>query len=104
LSRSNSNSFQRSELFTFTKDQIELFEKHLLLKVISVVERLDSLRDREFMLKDIDDLFEPNYTCCDEKYGMCEFAPLCRIDSENREVLISTDYTIKQYDPRLHQI
>jgi hypothetical protein len=68
------------------------------------VAKLEKLWDREFMLQDIDYLFEPNYTCCDEKYGMCEYAPLCRIDNENREVLISTEYTTGQYDPRLHQI
>jgi len=99
LNRSGKNSFHRSELFTFSDEQMDNFKYQLNIKVMQLVKLFETLLD-ENNIVELNSLFYPNYTCCDEKYGMCEYAMLCRMPSaQDREFLIQNEYNIKTYNP-----
>lgn len=102
LNRTNKNTFKRSSLITFSKQQIKSFEWHLMDTIYEIVNRFEHLllgNDN-----DVERLFPQNFTCCNEIYGLCEYAPLCMTQEDaDKEMLIELNYTKRQYNPLTHQ-
>lgn len=95
LGRTGKNTFQRSEIFDFTPSQMHNFEHHLLDTIMKIVSAFESLEEG---LEDV--AFLQNFTCCDEKYGQCQFTPLCQTDSpDDREMVIANSFTTTEYNP-----
>lgn len=94
LNRSGKNRFKRSSLLAFSDAKLHNIELALMSKARELASGLDDYRNHGEIN------FPPNYTCCERKYGMCRYTPLCRLDDEAmRESIISTDFMQQPYDP-----
>jgi len=36
--------------------------------------------------------FPPNFSGCDNKYGLCEYLPVCKIDRNMRELVLRNEF------------
>lgn len=102
LNRTSKNSFKRSDIINFTTNQMQNFELHLLKRIKAVVESFEKYlevgKGLEF------GMFTPNYTCCEEKFGSCQFLPLCLAETEgDAESLKSANFVNRVYDPLAFQ-
>ena len=102
LNRSGRNKFQRSSFITFSDHVLEEFEKHLRQTIDNYIVNLRAVLDDG---KDPDDIFFPNFTCCETKFGACAFSPVCTTPrKEDRETIIDSLFTTTNtYDPLLFQ-
>ena len=102
LNRSGRNKFQRSPFITFSDHVLEEFEQHLRQTISQYTANLRSvIKDG----KDPDDMFFPNFTCCETKFGKGKFSPVCTTPrKEDRETIIDSLFTTTNtYDPLLFQ-
>jgi len=102
LNRSGRNKFQRSAFITFSPHVLKEFEQHLKLTIETYVANLlKVIRDGE----DPEETFSPNFTCCETKFGRCNFSPVCTTPrQEDRETIIESLFsTTNTYDPLLFQ-
>lgn len=102
LSKTGKTKFQRSMIFEYTPNQLEILQHHLIQTVEHIVSNFEAALNLWEKNPDyrIMQLFTPNYTCCDEKFGMCQFAPVCMTDSdEDKESIISNEFVTKIYNP-----
>lgn len=95
LSKSNKNTFRRSQVFPFSDNQIANFRMQLVAKVTDIVVAFERAiktgRVEHFM---------QNFSCCEEKFGMCSYLPVCSTQNdEDVESIIATNYTAKTYNP-----
>lgn len=101
LSKSNRNNFKRSPIINYTKEHLECFKRHLRLRVMEIIEVFESALANEI---DPEEQFLQNFTCCEEKYGMCAFTPVCLQPTKmDRESIIANTFTTRVYDPRKFQ-
>jgi hypothetical protein len=83
---------QRSSLIEFSDKQIEEFEIWLKNKINDIIQA------HEF------NEWLPNFNCCNDIYGACQFAPLCKeYNKDIYELKKKSMYCIKQYDPSQFQ-
>lgn len=103
LKSSNKNDFMRSQLIDFTAHQITQHRDHLYDTVRVVVDKFEEWLHTKTD-KEVNRLFRENYTCCDQKYGMCQYLPICMAStSEDQEGIIETSYAKRIYDPSKFQ-
>lgn len=94
LSRTGKPRFKRSELLNFSDSKLRNIETSLMAKARELASGLEDYRNHGMVN------FPPNYTCCERKYGMCRYTPLCRLDDDNlRDNIAAMDYTQRVYDP-----
>ena len=98
LSRSGRNKFQRSTLITFPQHVLVEFEHHVRETVVAFMSGLRRVIDYS---EEEEQVFLPNFTCCQTKFGECNFAPVCTTPrADDRETLINTLFsTTNTYDP-----
>ena len=103
LSRNGKSKFQRSTIITFPKHVLAEFENHLREVVWSFMSGLRRVIDKG---TDAEEVFLPNFTCCQTKFGECNFSPVCTTTrAEEREVIIDSLFsTTNTYDPLMFQI
>lgn len=102
IKKTNKNEFERSQLYNPSKRQMESFIKHFHNTVADLVWRFEYLLDHPN--ESVDAVFEPNYICCDEKYGMCPMAAYCLAPTiEEAEMLAKDIFVVQRYDPMTHQ-
>jgi hypothetical protein len=104
LGRSNRNKFERSEIFEFSKDRLDKFQAY----IDDLVRRIRSKLTVYFNThadQDGEDIFLSNFACCETRFGLCSFAPLCTANSAgDRESIVNMDYVNKVYDPLQFQL
>lgn len=94
LSQTNKNQFVRSDVVEFDDYKLKVLHHSIMARVTEVVEHFKLFLDKK------EGVFPPNYTCCEQQYGMCEFAPLCRqSDNSLVETLVKNNYETSVYDP-----
>lgn len=99
LNRSGKNKFRRSSLITFPDYVLVEFQQHLDSIVQMFMGGLrTALTDNT---RTPEQLFPPNFTCCQTKFGECSFAPVCTTPKQDdRETLIDSLFTTTNtYDP-----
>lgn len=107
LGRSNKNKFERSEIFEFSKDRLYKFQDYVDDLVDRLILRLNTLKIRDKWAEDLEaeEIFISNFSCCETRFGLCSFAPLCTANSsQDRESIVSMDYVNKVYDPLQFQL
>ena len=103
LARNGKSKFQRSTIITFPKHVLAEFESHLREVVRSFMSGLRRVLDKG---AEAEEVFLPNFTCCQTKFGECSFSPVCTTPrAEDREVIIDSLFsTTNTYDPLMFQI
>ena len=98
LSRSGRNKFRRSTLITFPDHVLTEFENHVRTVVKSFMAGIRRVVDDG---ETPENVFLPNFTCCETKFGTCNFSPVCTTPrAEDRETIIGTTFTTRNtYDP-----
>tara|TARA_Y100000034_G_scaffold136949_2_gene217513 strand:+ start:96 stop:1034 length:939 start_codon:yes stop_codon:yes gene_type:complete len=107
LGRSNKNKFERSEIYEFSRDRLEKFKAYIDDMVNRLIVRLRTLKSRDKWAEDLEaeEVFLSNFSCCETRFGLCAFAPLCTANSANdRESIVNMDYINKIYDPLQFQL
>lgn len=100
LSKSGKTKFERSMIFEYTELQLCKLERHVRSTVVEIVNQFESLLENPTTHNDPLSRFPENYTCCDEKFGMCQFSSICSVDSpDDKEAVIGNSFTQKQYNP-----
>jgi len=104
LGRSNRNKFERSEIFEFSNDRLDKFQAY----IDDLVRRIRTKMEIYFNTyegQDGEDIFLSNFACCETKFGLCGFTPLCTANSaDDRESIVNMDYVRKVYDPLQFQL
>ena len=102
LSRSGRNKFRRSTLITFPDHVLVEFENHVRSIAKLFMKGLRRVIDKGELAEDV---FLPNFTCCQTKFGECNFSPVCTTPrAEDRETIINTLFTTRNtYDPLTFQ-
>ena len=104
LGRSNKNKFERSEIFEFSRDRLDKFQAY----IDDLVGRIRSKLEVYFNThanQAGEDIFISNFSCCETRFGLCSFAPLCTANSAgDRESIVNMDYVNKVYDPLQFQL
>ena len=104
LGRSNKNKFERSEIYEFSKDRLDKFKAYIDDMVDRLRHKLETYFDTA-KEKEGEDIFLSNFACCETRFGLCSFSPLCTANSSNdRESIINMDYVNKVYDPLQFQL
>jgi len=103
LNRTGKSKFQRSTIITFPAHVIEEFTAHLHNVIMGFV---DSLRGVIADGKDPEEMFLPNFNCCQTKFGECNFSPVCTTPRrDDRETLVTSLFTTTNtYDPLKFQL
>ena len=107
LGRSNKNKFERSEIYEFSRDRLEKFKAYIDDMVNRLIVRLRTLKVRDKWAEGLEaeDVFLSNFSCCETRFGLCSFTPLCTANSANdRESIVNMDYVNKVYDPLQFQL
>lgn len=97
LSRANKNTFKRRLFDNFGPTTLARFERHLSDTIIDIVTRFEWLLDHPN--EPLDALFPCNFTCCNKKFGMCEYLPLCSTDEVNLPSVLQMEFTRRVYNP-----
>ena len=104
LGRTNKNKFERSEIFEFSNDRLAKFQAYIDDLVGRIRSKLD-IYFNTYTEQDGEDIFLSNFACCETKFGLCGFTPLCTANSAgDRESIVNMDYTRKVYDPLQFQL
>lgn len=94
LGRTGKNNFKRSDIFNFSENHLASFKYHLTQRAEAIAENLEAQIDN------IADAFPPNYTCCEQKFGQCEYAPICLCTTPSDMLSIAnSNYIAGRYDP-----
>jgi hypothetical protein len=106
LGRSNKNKFERSEIFEFSKDRLDKFQAYIDDLVVRIRSKLEIYFKEPIVGgRDGEDIFLSNFSCCETRFGLCAFAPLCTANSAaDRESIVNMDYINKVYDPLQFQL
>ena len=106
LGRSNKNKFERSEIFEFSKDRLDKFQAYIDDLVVRIRSKLEIYFKEPIVGgRDGEDIFLSNFACCETRFGLCAFAPLCTANSAaDRESIVNMDYINKVYDPLQFQL
>jgi hypothetical protein len=109
LARSNKNKFERSEIFEFSKDRLAKFRDYVDDLVDRIIFKFDDYVDNVNMIgeqeAEAEKIFYSNFACCETRFGLCSFTPLCTANSvQDRESIVNMDYTRKVYDPLQFQL
>ena len=104
LGRSNRNKFERSEIFEFSSDRLAKFQAYIDDLVARIRHKLGVYFDTHES-QDGEDIFLSNFACCETRFGLCSFTPLCTSNSaDDRESVVNMDYVHKVYDPLQFQL
>jgi hypothetical protein len=104
LGRSNRNKFERSEIFEFSGDRLAKFQAYIDDLVVRIRRKLE-IYFNTHESQDGEDIFLSNFACCETKFGLCSFTPLCTSNSAgDRESVVNMDYVRKIYDPLRFQL
>jgi hypothetical protein len=104
LGRSHRNKFERSEIFEFSNDRLAKFQAYIDDLVSRIRSKLD-IYFNTYPDQDGEDIFLSNFACCETKFGLCGFTPLCTANSAgDRESIVNMDYVSKVYDPLQFQL
>lgn len=104
LGRSHKNKFERSEIFEFSNDRLDKFQAYIDDLVSRIHNKL-KVYFNTYEGKDGEDIFLSNFACCETKFGLCGFTPLCTANSAgDRESIVNMDYVRKVYDPLQFQL
>ena len=104
LGRSNRNKFERSEIYEFSRDRLDKFQAYIDDLVYRIRRKLEIYFDTHAD-QGGEDIFLSNFACCETRFGLCAFTPLCTANSSNdRESIVNMDYVRKVYDPLQFQL
>jgi len=104
LSKTNKNTFKRSEVISFSDSQKRRFEIGLRGRIALIADNLAKHIDNSATQESLDELLNCNYTCCEETLGQCSFVGLCACDSEaDATSLKSLNFVNRIYDPLTFQ-
>jgi len=98
LNKYGRNQFKRSPVLDFSAAKLDIHAQRLMSWTKELTLRYETT------LSTGNNTFVENYTDCEQKYGMCAFAPLCRLDSDDhRATVAAVDYKQKLYNPLTFQ-
>ena len=96
LSRTGKTKFKRSPIIEFTDEMINNFETHLQ----SIINTLMTGVQKIIKGHSIEEIFSTNFNCCNAKFGICKYAPLCTTPGQyNKESIIDTMFETLSYNP-----
>lgn len=99
LNKTNKNTFKRSDVISFSDTTLKKYENHLLRTVAEIVKDFESFLDGNT------EAFPCNFTCCEKKFGSCEYLPICLQDNEgDAESIATQQFSQRTYNPLLFQV
>lgn len=101
LAKSGKNTFCRSDVFEFSKRQLESFRLQLLDKAVTICNKFENvLNGADFNLE-----FPENYICCQGRYrSLCSYVPICSQDNQSdRDMIIGNDYERRVYNTEIFE-